>query len=125
MESSKPSKSDVDKYISSFPADVQEILKKVRKTISEVLPSAEQTISYGVPAFKINGKAIIYFAGFQKHISLYPATDQMVKEIKELAPHRVSKGTLQFQLSEPIPYDLIKKVAEYRLGNAEGYEPRA
>jgi uncharacterized protein YdhG (YjbR/CyaY superfamily) len=122
MESSKPSKSDVNKYISSFPADVQEILKKVRKTISEVLPQAEQRISYGVPAFKVNGKAIIYFAGFKKHISIYPATGDLEKDVEGVSKYKVSKGTMQFKLSEPIPYDLIKKVAEYRLGTAQGYE---
>jgi uncharacterized protein YdhG (YjbR/CyaY superfamily) len=115
MSSLKSNFSDVDKYIEAFPETTQVILNKVRKIIADIIPQADQVISYGVPTFKINGKYVIYFAGYKNHISLYPATDAMVESIKDAKKYRVSKGTLKFKLSEPIPYELIEKVAEFKL----------
>lgn len=102
----------VDEYISSFPAETQAVLKKVRQAIREVLPDAEEVISYQIPAFKIGGKYVIYFAGFAKHISVYPIPHGDAALAKEIAPYVAGKGTVRFSLDKPIPYDLIKKLAK-------------
>jgi uncharacterized protein YdhG (YjbR/CyaY superfamily) len=113
----------IDEYISIFPEDVQKILEKVRTTIYEVAPKAEGTISYQIPTFKLDGKYLIYFAGYEHHISLYPiyAGNESLK--KELAPYLSGKATAKFQLDEPIPYDLIKKIIKFRMKeNQENYK---
>jgi uncharacterized protein YdhG (YjbR/CyaY superfamily) len=104
----------IDQYIKSFSPDIRKILTKVRQTIRQIAPRAEESISYGIPTFKINGRPLVYFAGFKKHISIYPIK-QGKDVIKQLAPYVKGKGTAQFQLSEPIPYNLIKKFVEYRM----------
>lgn len=101
----------VDEYIESFPHDVQAILIKVRRTIHDVVPEASDKISYQIPAVTLAGKPLMYFSGWQKHISVYPIpeTDEALDEA--LAPYKSGKGTLKFPLAEPIPYDLIKRLA--------------
>jgi uncharacterized protein YdhG (YjbR/CyaY superfamily) len=115
MDHARQKFASVDEYIASFPEDVQVILKKIREEISSIIPEADQVISYGIPTFKINGKYLIYFAGFQKHVSIYPANDELEKAVKDVSKYRVSKGTMQFKLSEPIPYDLIREVVSFKL----------
>jgi uncharacterized protein YdhG (YjbR/CyaY superfamily) len=103
----------VDAYISGFPKETQEKLQEIQSLIRKELPDADEVISYGVPTFKIDGKYIIYFAGFKNHISIYPASDRMVKAISEAGKYRTGKGTLQFSLLEPLPLPLIKKVVHH------------
>lgn len=106
----------VDEYISIFPVDVQEILENIRKLIKETAPEATETISYQIPTFKTNGHFLIYYAAFKNHVSVYPITTGMKRELKEeIEPFVKGKGTLQFPLSKPIPYDLIKKIVLIRL----------
>jgi uncharacterized protein YdhG (YjbR/CyaY superfamily) len=109
----------VDEYIATHPENVQGILKRVRSTIRKAVPRAEETISYQIPAYKLQGAAVIYFAGWKEHYSLYPASDRMVKAFKEeLAPYKISKGTIRFPLSEPVPVKLIEGVAKFRAKEA-------
>lgn len=106
----------VDDYIQTFPAEMQTILEKVRQAIAAELPDAEQTISYSIPTFKMNGQYLVYFAGWKDHISVYPIPPKGDKVFqKEIAPFRTGKGTLQFPLDKPIPYDLIRKIAQLHL----------
>lgn len=98
----------VDEYISSFPEDTQTILQKIRQTLREVVPGGEEVMSYGIPTLKLRGKAVVYFSGWKDHVSIHPAPRAMPKEV---APYQTGKGTLQFVLSKPIPYLLIKEVA--------------
>lgn len=105
----------IDTYIKNFPKETQVILRKIRRIIKEIAPKATEKISYGIPTFNLNGTYLIYFSGWQHHISLYPASDKMMKAVKEALPYRVSKGTLRFPLNKPIPYPLIKKIIRYRL----------
>ena len=105
----------VDEYIATHPEKVQAVLRRVRGTIRKAVPSAEEVISYQIPAYKLQGSAVIYFAGWKEHYSLYPASDRLVKTFKdELAPYKVSKGTIRFPLSEPVPVKLIEGVAKFR-----------
>jgi len=105
----------VDEYIETFPKDVRATLRKVRSTIKSAAPKTTEGISYGIPTFYLNGKYLVYFAGFKYHISVYPAITAAVDNVNGLANYKVSKGTLKFPLDKPIPFDLIKKFVELRV----------
>ena len=87
----------VDEYIGAQPKDAQPTLQRVRATLKKALPRAEEVISYQIPAFKQDGTAVIYFAGFKNHYSLYPAGTRLIKEFKdELEPYEYNnKGTVR------------------------------
>ena len=105
----------VDHYIASQPEPVQPLLQRIRAIIRRALPKAEETISYQIPAYKLNGKAVIYFAGWKKHYSLYPATARLVAAMPDdLAPYEIGKGTIRFPLSEPVPAKLVERIARFR-----------
>ena len=105
----------VDDYIATQPETVQAILQRVRGTIRKAVPSAQEVISYQIPAYKLDGGAVIYFAGWKEHYSLYPASDRLVKAFKgDLAPYKVSKGTIRFPLNQPVPLKLIADIAKFR-----------
>lgn len=105
---------DIDEYIEDFPANVQKILQKIRKTIQKAAPDATEVISYQMPAFKLN-RVFIYFAGYKKHVSVYPAPRGVAAFKKELAEYEGGKGTVQFPLDHPVPYDLITRIVKYRV----------
>ena len=105
----------VDDYIDSKPPAVRGVLERVRSTIRKAIPKAEEVISYQIPAYKLDGGRVIFFAGWKQHYSLYPATGSLVAQFKdELAPYELSKGTIRFPLSEPIPVKLIARIAKFR-----------
>jgi uncharacterized protein YdhG (YjbR/CyaY superfamily) len=105
----------VDEYIATHSEDVQAILSCVRRTIRNAVPGAEEGIAYQIPAYKLQGGAVLYFAGWKRHYSLYPASDRMVRAFRnELAPYKISKGTIRFPLSEPVPVKLIADIAKFR-----------
>jgi uncharacterized protein YdhG (YjbR/CyaY superfamily) len=105
----------VNEYIASQPRPVQAILQRVRSTIRKAVPAAEEGISYQIPAYKLNGKPVLFFAGWKQHYSLYPASARLVEEFKdELASYELSKGTIRLPLSEPVPVDLIGRLAKFR-----------
>jgi uncharacterized protein YdhG (YjbR/CyaY superfamily) len=107
---------NIDEYIKGFSRSVQPVLKRVRTTIRTAVPGAKETISYKIPAYTLNGRTVIYFAGWKQHYSLYPANDRLVAAFKDaLAPYEVNgKGTIRFPLSEPIPVKLIAGIAKFR-----------
>ena len=105
----------VDDYVATHPRDVRAALQRVRSAIRKALPGADEVISYQMPAYKLEGRVVIYFAGWTGHYSLYPATGQLVPSFKEeLAPYAVSKGAIRFPLWEPIPVKLIGRIAKFR-----------
>lgn len=105
----------IDEYIAGFPADIQEILQKIRQTIREAAPDAQETIKYAMPTFTLNGN-LVYFGAYKEHIGFYPP----VEGIEELANYEVGRGTIRFPLNQPIPYDLITKITKQRVQeNAE------
>lgn len=102
----------VDEYIAGFSEDVQDTLQNLRKTVREVAPGAEESISYRIPAYKLNGKVLVYFAGWADHVSLYPiplGDDAFHGELKQ---YQSGKGTVRFPLDRPIPYDFIRRFVE-------------
>ncbi len=100
----------IDEYISIFPADIQVILEKVRQAIHKAAPEAAETMSYAIPTFDLNGKHVVFFAGWKHHISLYPlpAGDEVFQQA--IAHYKRAKGSIQFPLDKPIPYDLVEQI---------------
>jgi uncharacterized protein YdhG (YjbR/CyaY superfamily) len=113
--------SSVDDYIASQPEVVRALLGPVRSAIRKAVPRAEESISYNIPTYKLDGRAMLYFAAWKKHFSIYPASTRMVDEFKtELAPYEVEKGTIRFPLTEPAPVKLIARIAKFRARELEG-----
>jgi uncharacterized protein YdhG (YjbR/CyaY superfamily) len=104
-----------DEYIASQPKAMQPVLRLVRNTIRKAVPEAEEVISYQMPAFKLNGSTVLYFAGWKEHYSLYPGSGRFIAALKEeLASCEVKKGTIRFPLSQPVPVKLIERIAKLR-----------
>ena len=105
----------IDEYVETFPKDVQSVLQKIRQAVQEAAPDAVETISYQMPAFKLNGRVLVYFAAFKSHIGFYPTPSGIASFEKELSPYQKGKGTAQFPLNKPIPFDLVKRIVTYRV----------
>jgi uncharacterized protein YdhG (YjbR/CyaY superfamily) len=112
MTTAKPT--NIDEYITEFPAEVQKILQQVRTTIKEAAPAAEETISYAIPTFKVNGN-LVHFAAFKNHIGFYPTPSGSEAFKKELSVYKSGKGSVQFPLDKPMPFDLITKIVKFRV----------
>lgn len=105
----------IDSYIEGFPPEVADVLTRIRATITAAAPEAVEAISYGMPTYKFQGRNLVHFAGWKTHVGLYPAPSGIAAVADELAPYTVSKGSIRFELSEPIPYDLITRIVEARV----------
>lgn len=112
----------IDEYIAAQPADVQEILQKVREVVRTAVPTATETITYGMPTFKLAGN-VIHFGVAKHHLGFYPAPSGITAFATELAQYKSSKGAVQFPFDQPIPYELIGKIAQFRA--AENLEKAA
>ena len=109
----------VDEYISAQPDAAQAALGQVRSAIRKAMPGADEVISYKIPTYKLNGRAVLYFAGWKEHYSVYPASVSLVAAFKdELASYKVDKGTIRFPLSQPVPVKLIEHIAKFRAQEA-------
>jgi uncharacterized protein YdhG (YjbR/CyaY superfamily) len=108
----------VDEYIASFPPEVRGILEKVRAVVRKAAPGAEEKISYGMPAYKLK-HPLVYFAAHTSHIGLYPTPSATGAFAKELEPYESGKGSIKFPLDTPIPYDLIRRIVEFRVKEEE------
>lgn len=105
----------VDDYLAAQPEDVQGLLRRVRATIRKAVPKAEESISYQMPTYKLAGAPVLFFAGWKKHYSLYPATRAVVAALKdERALFKIEKDTIRFPLSEAVPVKLIERIAKLR-----------
>jgi len=109
----------IDEYIESFPENVQDILEKLRDTIRKTAPGAAESISYQMPTFKLDRKRLLYFSAWKNHIGFYsvPIGDAAFR--KELSPYSGEKGSLRFPMDKPIPYDLVKKIVMFRMGEIQ------
>ena len=106
---------NIDEYISLFPKNVQEILQKLRQAIKESAPQAQEVISYQMPALKLHGRILVYFAAFKNHIGFFPTASGVAAFKKELSGYETSKGTIRFPLDKPIPFDLVRKIVKFRV----------
>jgi uncharacterized protein YdhG (YjbR/CyaY superfamily) len=114
MAVAKPS--SIDEYIGNFPENVQKILQEIRGVIRDVAPEATETISYDMPTFHLNGTYLIYFAGWKKHVALYPVSEKIAQTLaSELSGYKGTKGSVHFPLNKPMPIELIRKITELRL----------
>jgi uncharacterized protein YdhG (YjbR/CyaY superfamily) len=105
----------VEDYIAGFPIDVREILILLRNLVIENAPGATESIAYGMPAYKLNKKPLVYFAGYDKHIGFYATPSGHEKFEKELSRFKQGKGSVQFPLDKPILYDLIVEIVKFRV----------
>lgn len=105
---------NIDEYIKQYPKDVQKILQQIRETIHAVAPDALEKISYGIPTFTLKGN-LVHFGAYKTHIGFYPGPLGIETFKKELSGYTTSKGTVQFPLDKPIPYDIITKIVEFRV----------
>jgi uncharacterized protein YdhG (YjbR/CyaY superfamily) len=115
MATAQSAPATIDEYIAAFPDDVQQVLRQVRATIRSVAPDAEEAISYGIPTFNLAGTYLIYFAGFKKHVSVYPAPIGNADFAEEMSIYGSGKGTAKFPLNRPIPHDLITRMVKFRI----------
>jgi uncharacterized protein YdhG (YjbR/CyaY superfamily) len=110
----------VDAYINRFPEDVRRILKRMRQTIRTAAPAAVESISYQMPAYKLHGKPLVYFAGWKSHIGFYPIPSGVETFEEELSRYNRAKGSVQFPLDRPIPYALVRKIVRFRAREIQG-----
>ena len=104
----------IDDYISKFSEEVIRRLQKIREVINEAAPNSVEAISYGIPTFK-QGTNLVHFAGYKKHVGFYPNPSGVEAFREELSEYEVSKGTVKFHHDKPVPYDLIKRIVEFRV----------
>jgi uncharacterized protein YdhG (YjbR/CyaY superfamily) len=114
MDSNQKSPANIDEYIAGFPKDVQLILQKIRETIKKAAPDAVEAISYQMPTFRLHGN-LVHFAGYTHHIGFYPVPSGIEKFKAELSVYKQGKGSVQFPLDQPIPYDLITRIVKFRV----------
>jgi uncharacterized protein YdhG (YjbR/CyaY superfamily) len=110
---------NVDEYIAGFPPEVRGQLQKIRETIRSAAPESEETIKYGMPTYVLAGN-LVYFAGYKKHVGVYPvpAGDEAFQE--ELAPYRAEKSTVRFPHIRPVPLNLVEKLVRFRIKEQAG-----
>lgn len=104
----------IDEYISRFSPEVSNILEQLRQVIKEAAPEAKEKISYQMPAFALHGN-LVYFAAFKNHIGFYPTASGVEAFKNELSKYEFSKGTIRFPIDKPIPYELIRRIVEFRV----------
>lgn len=114
MKTDQQKSQNIDEYIANFPPDVQVILQTIRATIHETVPEAKEAISYGMPTFKLHGN-LVHFAAYKNHIGFYPTPTGIEHFAEKLAPYASGKGSAQFPVDQPIPYDLIREITLYRV----------
>ena len=112
-----PPTESIDAYIADFPENIQKILKTIRVTIRKAAPKAEEGLKWGMPALSYD-RILFMFAGFKKHVSLFPTPAVIKKFSKELSKFKTSAGTIQFPLDKPLPLALIRKIAKFRVQEA-------
>ncbi|WP_407309429.1 iron chaperone [Desulfosporosinus sp. SB140] len=114
MDDNKASFNSIDEYILKFSPDIQEKLQMLRDVIKEAAPEASEKISYQMPAFVLHGN-LVYFAAFKNHIGFYPTSSGIAAFKNELSEYKGGKGTIQFPLDKPLPYELISRIVKYRV----------
>jgi uncharacterized protein YdhG (YjbR/CyaY superfamily) len=106
---------EIDTYIKQFPENVQTILNTMRRLIHDNAPGADELFSYGMPAYKLNKKPLVYFAAFKNHIGFYATPSGHTAFQDELSKYKQGKGSVQFPLDKPIPYKLIERIVKFRV----------
>lgn len=109
----------IDDYISRFPDPVQRMLNQMRRTIRAAAPGAVETMSYGIPTYDVDGKHLVHFAGYARHIGFYPGARVAAEFEKDFAPYKTGKGSVQFPLDEPLPLELVRRIVRFCLAQSK------
>jgi uncharacterized protein YdhG (YjbR/CyaY superfamily) len=117
MNSKKAGFGSIDEYIASFPEETQKILEELRSAIRAAVPDAKEKISYQIPTFELNGRNLVHFAAWKKHIGIYPIPSGSETFEKELSQYADGKGTLRFPLDKPLPLKLIHEIVKFRVAD--------
>lgn len=115
MKANTTTPQSVDEYINSFPKETQKLLKQMRTIIKKAAPKAEEGIGYKMPAYKLNDRPLVYFAGYEKHIGFYATPTGHAEFKKELSVYKEGKGSVQFPIDEALPLKLIEKIVKFRV----------
>jgi uncharacterized protein YdhG (YjbR/CyaY superfamily) len=105
----------IDEYIAEFPPETREVLEEVRALIKATAPDATEVMSYAIPTFNLNGRHLVHFAGYERHVGFYPGASGIAAFEAELGPYTHAKGSVQIPLDQPIPADLIRRMVEFRV----------
>lgn len=114
MEDKETTIKSINEYILNFPPEIQETLKRLRKVIKDAAPDAKEKISYQMPTFELYGN-LVHFAAYKNHIGFYPAPSGIDKFKQELSEYKGAKGSVQFPIEKPLPYELISKIVKFRV----------
>lgn len=114
MEENKITSKTIDEYILNFIPEIQEILKTLRKIIKEAAPDAQEKISYQMPTFAFHGN-LVHFAAYKKHIGFYPTPSGIEEFKQQLSEYKGAKGSVQFPIEKPLPYELISRIVKFRV----------
>lgn len=120
MMTNRSTAKNIDEYIAEFPPETQRVLEEVRALIRATAPDATETISYAIPTFDLNGKHLVHFAGYEKHIGFYPTGSGIEAFKEEIRDYKSSTGAVQFPLGQPLPRDLIRRMVEFRVEATAG-----
>lgn len=123
MDKTKSTFQSIDEYIKIFPKEVQSILQELRKVIQEEAPEASEKISYQIPTFYLNGN-LVHFAAYKNHIGFYPGASGIAKFKKEIDKYKNAKGSVQFPIDQPLPFDLVRKIVKFRVGEYKEKVPK-
>ena len=110
----------IDQYIAGFLPETQTALEELRALIKACAPGATETISYAIPTFDLNGKHLVHFAGYARHVGLYPAPSGLLAFKEDFKPYKSGKGSVQFPLGQPLPTELIRRIVEFRVAENSG-----
>jgi uncharacterized protein YdhG (YjbR/CyaY superfamily) len=110
----------IDEYIAGFPPETQTVLEELRELVRASAPDATETISYAMPTFDLNGRHLVHFAGYEKHVGFYPVPSGIEAFKEELKPFKQGKGSVQFPIGQPLPTELIRRIVEFRVAENTG-----
>jgi uncharacterized protein YdhG (YjbR/CyaY superfamily) len=114
----RPTATTIDEYIAAFPPGTRRVLEELRALIRSEAPDATETISYAIPTFDMNGMHLVHFAGYEKHVGFYPTGRGIEAFKEELRPYKSGKGSVQFPLGRPVPWDLVRRIVRSRVADS-------